>query len=641
MRRSNKCFYAVRGSGESPRGGVNWTHFVPLCLTLLAACSDCGGTVGTRMRCSTNADCDPGEICIDSYCQFIPDGGESPDCVDLDGDRYGMSCVRGDDCDDTDPTQTGSEICGDGVDNDCDSNADENMSECGTCSPYCSTDDLGRGTDTPFDLGRDESEGVSIDPEGALVLDSREVDTHFIWIADSPDGTVWKIDTRTYTPVARYTTGPAGSGNDPSRTSVNSLGDVYVGNRAGRSVTKISALGAECPDTNGDGMVTTSTGPGDVLAWGMDDCVLWHTSLPDADLIRSVAAQDVEGLDFTVDSFVWIGAWNRNVYKLDGDTGAIAVQVVGPVNNYGFALDGVGNLWISGRGSSELGLIETLTCTGPGACTMSTFATHTTYGITVDFRGRVWTANHGSATISRFDPMTRTFVHTNVGANCHGIAADGVGFVWAACDGQGVVRLNADDPAMFTAVPGTNSSAKGMAVDFDGKIWSVNQTSFATVITPGPTLAEATATSPAVSGFVQPYTYSDMTGQQLRLATNPRGYYRHVIEGCPTADEDERPVWQNLTWEAEVPATTQVIFRVRTADDRTALAAATWIIVAMVPPNASPADIAAALTAAGIAHGRFLEIEVILTSERGSTTMVVTPRVFSFGVARDCPPSID
>ncbi|MEZ4461173.1 MAG: hypothetical protein R3E66_15920 [bacterium] len=158
------------------------------------------------------------------------------------------------------------------------------VSACGNCDPTCVKTGSG-GSGDPFILTGDPndnqtSQGVVLDPQGAVTLDVKRVESQFIWIANTGEGTVSKIDTRTYQEVARYITGPAGAGNDPSRTSVNTFGDVFVGNRAGQSLTKISSLGEDCPDTNGDGTITTSTGAADVKPWGQDDCVLWNTSLP-------------------------------------------------------------------------------------------------------------------------------------------------------------------------------------------------------------------------------------------------------------------------------------------------------------------------------------------------------------------------
>ena len=157
---------------------------------------------------------------------------------------------------------------------------------------------IGPTEGVPFDVEGDHANQVALDPnDGALVLDGSSIDSDYIWIANTAQGTISKINIHSYEEEGRYFTGPFGAGNDPSRTSINSVGDAFVAGRQGNFVTRISALGTDCPDTNGDGVITTSTN--DVpLAWGEDDCILWTTSMDAYEVfpqgwIRAIAAQDV------------------------------------------------------------------------------------------------------------------------------------------------------------------------------------------------------------------------------------------------------------------------------------------------------------------------------------------------------------
>jgi hypothetical protein len=93
------------------------------------------------------SDCDDGdfsvnpgasEVCddgVDNNCDGQIDEGCGYDCVDIDGDGYGDGgdCL-GSDCDDTNPdvNPDEAEICDDGIDNNCDGSIDEG---CGTCAP--------------------------------------------------------------------------------------------------------------------------------------------------------------------------------------------------------------------------------------------------------------------------------------------------------------------------------------------------------------------------------------------------------------------------------------------------------------------------------------------------------------------------
>lgn len=662
-----------------------------LCLLLIAAC-DCGATpVGAT--CTTSSDCPTDYVCVDARCEARAPSCESVDdcmdgqvcvanvcrdpdagCIDTDGDGFGPGCASGDDCDPADRSQTGVEIC-DGLDNDCDGEADNGvLSACGNCDASCRLGGIG-GDSAPFMPDEMNSDGVGVDEDGALVLDSRRINTDFIWVANSGEGTLSRFSTTfPYNEVGRYITGPNGAGNDPSRTSVNSSGDAFVGNRSGTSIARISVLGTDCPDTNGDGVVTTSQdlngdgiiqrdGSGEMLAYGEDDCLLWNRDLddimPGESLVRAVAAQDIEGPDGEILEYVWVGGYtSRTAAKLDGATGEPVVVTSAPTQTYGFALDGRGQLWISAYSAQFVGRIDTTRCIDTASCDVPVCtatleggecddaikaqiaATHAPYGITVDFNQRVWI---GGGSISRYDPSAAPgsrWMTTTVANFVHGIGADAVGFIYGAGGGAGVFRVDAETGAQ-TIVAGTGgTSNKGIAVDSAGKIWSITQANQAIVITPGATIDAATVeTGVGAATLFSNYTYSDMTGLQLRLATNPRGYYLHVFEGCdPEMSADGVTNWGELRFDAETPAMTSVSFRVRTASDRAALDSATWVPVGMTPPDASPLDIAAALTAAGITPQRYLMVEIVLRSDRGSMTEVVTPRVLSVDASYICPP---
>lgn len=536
----------------------------------------------------------------------------------------------------------------------------------GDC-PDCTDQSTGVGTSIPFDPATHDSDGVGVDDDGALVLDpSLSNMPNIIWIANTGENTVSKVDTTTFVELGRYRIGTY----DPSRTSVNSLGDVFVGNRTGNSLTKISAAGDDCPDTNNDGQITTSTGPGNVLGWGQDDCVLWDVPVPGSPRVRGVAAQDVEVPAPLPDDpqatevvrTVWVGGTDhRTVYKFDGETGQLLIQSASPTKIYGLALDGQGQLWMSGRGDGAIGRLDTTQCVDQATCDSFPVCTRTCvgssctcdpgcptscdqaakerivippslYGITVDFKQRVWVAGD---VIRRYNPLApdsdRLHV-VNVGAFTHGIAADADGWVWAAARGNGVIRLDGDSMA-FQAIGVPD--AKGMAVDRDGKIWSVARGNAAHVIEPGQNgLNDYNQINNAVTGLYDCYTYSDMTGQQLALASGEPGYYREVFEGCPPG---ERTRWASLHWNVERPPSTQVRFRVRSAATKADLANENFMAVANLPPDESPASLDDVFQGnSGATMERFLEVEVILKGTIGLNGLV-SPRVLSFGVLHACP----
>src|SRR5690606_2977024 len=76
-----------------------------------------------------------------------------------------------------------------------------------------------------------------------------ELEFSYLWAANSSQGTISKIDTKTVTETGRYMVRPDSAGS-PSRTSVSLTGHVAVANRNG-GVTKIYADEKYCKESNG------------------------------------------------------------------------------------------------------------------------------------------------------------------------------------------------------------------------------------------------------------------------------------------------------------------------------------------------------------------------------------------------------
>ena len=328
-------------------------------------------------------------------------------------------------------------------------------------------------------------------------------------------GEALKLCTLDGVEVGRFWTSPQLTGGDPSRTSVNLHGDMVVTNRevtgGPSSVTKFAGLLEDCVDRNGDTIIQTSTGPTDVLDWGEDECMLWNSPLTSGGAIgaRATAWDGTEDEATGDGGFVWIGALTTGqVFKLDGDDGAILEQVHVTNSPYGGVIDGRGNFWIVGA-----------LCT-VGLCQVARVNTTTLdvdyrnvtcgYGITADAEGRIWTSGLGC--VNRLDPTTGEQVAYRAGMTFfRGLAVDGRGSVWVANTGGTVLQINEADVTLVHEVPGVGSEVVGVAIDYQYNVWAVAQgSSHAAKINPTTYEVE---TFRVGSG---PYTYSDMTGFQLR-----------------------------------------------------------------------------------------------------------------------------
>ncbi len=353
--------------------------------------------------------------------------------------------------------------------------------------------------------------------------------TH-IWVANSAEGTVSRIDTRTRTEKARYRTS-GGINDNPSRTSVNLEGDVAVVNRLG-GVTKIIADPARCPDLNNDGEVQTSHGPGNVLPWGKDECVAWWTPLPPRSRPAAWTAGELvgEGCEAHYEGIeLWTSAPVGDdvvVFRLASSTGDITAQITIPelgtaglYGIYGGAVDSNGDFWGVVYNAGPLVHVhrddmsyELLPLPQPSA-----------YGMTVDNQGRPWIGGFDGV-LQRYDPalMSWQSVDTGLDSLLRGMTQHAEGELWiAALNPSGVLRVDSETAtvqAFYSDLPGIDKPT-GTSIDYDGYIWLVDQVAEgAFVLNPEDGQFEA-----FVGGLKGPYTYSDMTGWALGNVLDPHG----------------------------------------------------------------------------------------------------------------------
>ncbi len=111
--------------------------------------------------CQGAQDCADYEQCTSGLCELV--------CIDKDGDHYGDYCARGPDCNDNDPTINpgAAEIAGDGIDNNCNGQIDE---EEWTQYPICDDESrTGTRVEPNLMLTLDKSGSMSLTMNGGPV----------------------------------------------------------------------------------------------------------------------------------------------------------------------------------------------------------------------------------------------------------------------------------------------------------------------------------------------------------------------------------------------------------------------------------------------------------------------------------------
>jgi DNA-binding beta-propeller fold protein YncE len=482
--------------------------------------------------------------------------------------------------------------------------------------------------DADFDQGVLQDVNHDAPNNNQLQLNRSSVFFPFVNIAASARGTMVRIDVNTGQTVGEWFSAPDGRGRNPSRTTVDRLGNTWFTNRdeatdfngdgdGDGSITRVGViLGGTrsnsdgtpnplgdylkapfayntCADRNGDGLIATSRGLGDIRPWtnagGVDDdggvdtatdeCVINYTRVNGTNT-RTVA------VDSSND--VWTGGSDTDHERLDGTTGQpqAGTQINFGCGGYGGLVDQGGRLWSARFGANLLRYDPSI---NTGACLDTT---HGDYGLGIDPNtGEIWHTHVSGDRVNKINPNTGAVIASYPHGNFYaqGVAVDRDGNVWVAhslYDATTVGHLRTDGTYVGNVtLPGGNGPT-GVAVDSNGKVWVANiNSNNAQRIDPnaGPIggggfpvgAVDLTVDLGAGAG---PYNYSDMTGSVLGEITAPIGTWSVVQDGGTAGT-----AWGRITWNTEPqgaePPGTSITVEARAADTEAGLAGQPFVPV--------------------------------------------------------------
>jgi len=486
----------------------------------------------------------------------------------------------------------------------------------------------------------------------------------FVNVAASGRGTVVRIDANTGDVIGEFRAAPRGRGHDPSRTTVDLYGNAWAGNRGESGLidgvphgsvvkiglvvggTRVDADGTPnpggdylappfayntCVDRDGDGLLKTSRGLGDVRPWpdvtdgeggtdgivedADDECILIYQRLPvdEESMIRHVSVD--------ASNNVWIGdafTDKPSFYLLDGDTGAILVSPgkgTTSCGGYGGLVDGNGILWSASRGP----VLRYDPATGIGTC----IDVRDSYGLGIDTNGFIWASTWEPNSIIKLSPagvvepgFPKATGDEPGEDEDRGVAVTPVdNHVWVAKTGANTVVRMDNDGNLLKAIT-VGGCPTGAAVDANGKVWVTNECDDnAMRIDPsggGDGLGVVDLTVDLGSG-ASPYNYSDMTGLVAINSTSPQGAWSVVQDaGAPGTE------WDTIVWNTEAqgsePPGTEIVVEARAADTEAGLGGETFQAVS----NGVPFTLA----------GQFIEARVTLkTTAKGISPVLSDIRI--------------
>ncbi|HEU0293222.1 MAG TPA: CSLREA domain-containing protein, partial [Anaerolineales bacterium] len=420
-----------------------------------------------------------------------------------------------------------------------------------------------------YTLNADFDEGTSINVVHSvadqLQLDDTSQPFKFIWVAVSSKGTVVKIDTETGEVLGEYQTAPGAEPKDPSRTTVDHNGNVWVANRAGNSVVHIGLEeNGQCVDRNSNGVIDTSTEFNYILSWtnaggadtlggvstAQDECILHYVK---------VTAYGTRHVSVDANNNVWVSGTGLNggVFDLvNGQTGQIIPpqQAQGPVGygGYGGLIDENGVIW-SAR--PLLRWDTSLPLSGSNGVNWIGYG-HDSYGLCIDSQGNIWNTSYHNNQIRKFSPngtLLGIFGHGNFDL-AQGCVVDRNDDVWVAHSDWSDHVGHLKNDGTFVGNVTVGSFPTGLAVDSAGKIWVTNLNSrTVSRIDPnaGPIgfdgvtrIGQVDLTVGDLGGTL--YNYSDMTGSTL-TGSPDNGNWTVVFDSGLTGAE-----WGKVSWFSSV-----------------------------------------------------------------------------------------
>lgn len=486
-------------------------------------------------------------------------------------------------------------------------------------------------------------------------------------------GTLIRVDTRAGEVIGEYRCFPQGINRagyyGVCRTAVDSEGAVWVCDRnnatsqpasivkiglvvGGTRVTKLDDnsvvpdpdgeylqppfdfVSTGVVDRDGDGLIRTSNGLGNILAW--PNVTDGQGGGPDR--MQSAMVEDAEDELITIyqlttgtnewaaiavdgDDNLYASAMTpRNgprLWQFSGQTGAL-IDDLGNLGNGGYSaiIDQQGIFW-SGTGYTNGGV--RYNAATDSATTIGNYSGRAT-SWTQAQDGRIWCVSINGV-IYEHDQTTGEILRSfpSTGSSNRSIAFSGPNDLWTGLTSQNRVARIDPVTGMLKESIQVGLTPTNVGVDADGFIWTSTQNSnTAERINPATNTVDRVIDLGTGAGA---YNYNDGTGQVTAML-NQEGFWRVVHDGCLQGTE-----WNDIAWNANIPVQTGLRFEARASDSIIGLSSQPFVEVT------NGDDLGGQLV------GQFIEVRATFSRE-DTAAAAATPVLFDVTVSAVALPQL-
>ncbi|MEJ6950100.1 VWA domain-containing protein [Natronospora cellulosivora (SeqCode)] len=283
----------------------------------------------------------------------------------------------------------------------------------------------------------------------------------YLWIANSDEPTVSKIDMTTGEELEKFYVGPHAE-SEANYIAVDKHANSWLINEYDGLLLKIH-IDENIREESIEQMQDNS----DILEWGEDDRV---------EVIKDFATDFIpKTLAVDKNNIIWVGLTGINSNKIMGFDSAGNVINEGieiSIQAYNSVIDNSNNLWLIEENSNQLVKVNL-----EEGEYKEYFSNNNLHNIAVDNNNYLWFINESANELYKFDVEEEKFTFLLFyNGLFKDIVIDSMNNVWAICESGTILKINENGKVLDTIKINDEIYPESIIIDFDNDFWVIDKT---------------------------------------------------------------------------------------------------------------------------------------------------------------------